>query len=600
MASVQAAPRPGARRNTRSRLRPLPTFIGLAILAILGYWGWSKTHPADAGANSLITAPVTRGDLIETITATGSITPQTGAEVKIGSQITGRIKRLYADVGTNVKAGEVIADLDLPDITAQLNQAEANLQAAQTKLVQQQTGMGMQETQSSSAVAQAQANLNSARARLASAEAAAKLQTAQTPQDIKRAETALATAKAALSTAKSNQAQVQAGANLQVANAKEQLNQAKATAANSASNLKRETDLYKQGFESASAVDNAQAQADVNQSQVAAAQQNVTLVQQKVDADLQAARDQVTQAQQGVESAQAALVAARAGTYSNSVKLADVRDAQAAVRQAQANLTMALGNVTQNTLKRQDIQQAQDAVKAAQAQVKYQQAQVDKTVIRSPITGTVLQLAAQQGETLAAGLSAPTLIIVADLNRLQVDCFVDETDIGKVRLGQPAEITVDAFPKHKFTGHVTKIASGSTIQQGVVTYDVTIALENTRGRLKPDMTANVTLQTGKKTNVLLVPSEAVKVGTRGSTVNVAVKKDGKTTTETRRVRTGGSDGVNTEITDGLKEGDVVVLAGGEAQRRGFGPANPFGPSNNNRNGASGGSRGGGGGGRRGG
>ena len=84
---------------------------------------------------------------------------------------------------------------------------------------------------------------------------------------------------------------------------------------------------------------------------------------------------------------------------------------------------------------------------------------------------------------LAAGLSAPTLIIVADLNRLQVDAFVDETDIGKIRVGQQADITVDAFSKRAFKGHITKVASGSTIQQGVITYDVTIALDGVR---RPD------------------------------------------------------------------------------------------------------------------
>ena len=73
------------------------------------------------------------------------------------------------------------------------------------------------------------------------------------------------------------------------------------------------------------------------------------------------------------------------------------------------------------------------------------------------------------------GLSAPTLIVVADLNRLQVDAYVDETDIAKVHLGQEADITVDAFPKRPFRGKVTKVASGSTIQNGVITYDVTLS-----------------------------------------------------------------------------------------------------------------------------
>jgi multidrug efflux pump subunit AcrA (membrane-fusion protein) len=198
-------------------------------------------------------------------------------------------------------------------------------------------------------------------------------------------------------------------------------------------------------------------------------------------------------------------------------------------------------------------------------------------------------MAAQQGETLAAGLSAPTLIVVADLNRLQVDAFVDETDIGKVKLRQDADITVDAFPTGVFKGKVVKIASGSTIQQGVVTYDVTIALDNKMRQLDPDMTAGVTIQIGVRTNVLLVPSEAVKAGKLGVTVNVMTKKNGRTQIEQRSVKTGGTDGVNTEIRDGLKEGDIVVLAGNVSGQKRAGGASPFGPS------SGGGGRGGGGG-----
>src|SRR2546421_12365262 len=135
-----------------------------------------------------------------------------------------------------------------------------------------------------------------------------------------------------------------------------------------------------------------------------------------------------------------------------------------------------MGNRSQDTLKQQDIQQARSTMDAAKSQVDYFRAQLDKTFIRSPISGTVLQMAAQQGETLAAGLSAPTLIVVADLNRLQVDAFVDETDIGKVKLGQDADITVDAYSKRVFKGKVAKIASGSTIYDGGFTYERTIAL----------------------------------------------------------------------------------------------------------------------------
>jgi HlyD family secretion protein len=636
MVSEQAAAPAMARRRTKRNFRPLIGIVAVAALAGGGWWGWNKTHPVDDGSGKLLTDTVKRGDLIESISASGSVTAQTGAQVKIGSQITGIIKRLYADVGSHVNAGDTIAVLDLPDIEAQLQQAQASLSAAQTRLAQQVSGVGMEQTQTSGAVAQAKADLNSAKAQLQSAVAAANLQTAQTPNDIKRASSAVATAQAALATANSNQKQVQASANLQVSNAQEQVTQAEATAKNTAVTLKRNQSLLQQGFVAASVVDAAQAADAVAQSQVQSATQNVNLVREKVTADLAAAKDQVAQANEAVASARAALVSAQAGTYTDKAKLADVENARAHVRQMEAALRTAEGNTSQDVLKQQDVQQAREAVRLAQAQVAYNRAQLNKTVIKSPITGTVLQLASQQGETLAAGLSAPTLIIVADLNRLQVDAFVDETDIGKLRVGQEADITVDAFAKRVFKGHVTKVASGSTIQQGVITYDVTIALDGVRkqdastpgargpraagsagrgpraggpGRgggggpaldassaadarpqgnpmqmLKPDMTASVTIQTGVRKNVLLVPSEAVKVGKRGTTVTLLEKQDTKMVPVPTKVKTGGSDGTFTEIREGVKEGDTVVLAGLEQGPRGFGPQSPFGPSGGKKSG----------------
>ncbi len=563
----------------------MPVIVVTALAGGLGWWGWAKAHPAEDPTAKMVTAKVTRGDLIETVSATGSVTAQTGAQVKIGSQITGRIKRLFADVGSSVKKGQVIAELDLPDMQAQLGQAEANLALARTKLQQQETGGPLQQTQTSDAIKQAQAELRSAQAHYESVQAGLRLQSAQTPTEIRRAETSLAASKAALSTANSNQAQVQAGAKLTVANAQEQLNQAQANATNAQLNLTRQVNLLDKGFVAQAVVDQARAQATIMQSQVKSARQNIQLVKDKVAADLQSARDLATQAQQTVESASASLDAARAGTFSDKAKQADVQDALAQVARARTALSTSRSNMTNNTLKSQDIQQARESVRAAESQVAYWRAQLDKTLIQSPISGTVLQMAAQQGETLAAGLSAPTLIVVADLNRLQIDAFVDETDIGKVKIGESADVTVDAYPHHVFKGRVAKIASGSTIQQGVVTYDVTIALADVKQRLKPDMTASVTLHTGTRSNVLVVPSEAVKMGQKGSTVNLVVQKDGKPDTEQQRVKTGGSDGVNTEISEGLKEGDTIVLAGmSDGKRNGGGPTSPFGPSGRGRGG----------------
>jgi HlyD family secretion protein len=590
MASIQAAATDATpRRRSRKKNRALPAVVTIAAMGGLGWWGWNKTHPADDPSSKMILDHVKKGDLTETISATGSVTAQTGAQIKIGSQITGRIKRLFADVGSDVKKGQVIAELDLPDIQAQLVQAQANLGLARTKLLQLETGSGLQQSQTTDAIAQAHSDVKAAQARLDSAQAASRLQSAQTPTSIRRAETSLAAARAALSTAKSNQAQVQAGANLQIANAQDMLTQAQANAKNAEIDLERQSKLLDKGFVAQAVVDSSRATATVTKSQVKSAQQNIQLVKDKVAADLQSARDLVTQAQQNVESAVAGLEAAKAGSYQDTAKLADVQDAIAQLARAKTGVNTAISNRAQNTMKVQDILQQRDAVRAAQSQVDYWKAQVDKTLIQAPISGTVLQMAAQQGETLAAGLSAPTLIVVADLNRLQVDAFVDETDIGKVKIGQAADVTVDAYPHRIFKGRVSKVASGSTIQQGVVTYDVTIALEDTHRKLKPDMTASVTLRTGTKSDVLLVPSEAVKLGVKGSTVNILVTKDGKADAEPRNVKTGSSDGVNTEILDGLKEGETIVLAGNDdGRKRGGGPSSPFGPSGGNKSGGGGG------------
>src|SRR5438128_7593590 len=147
MAMEQVTAPPAVRRKTRrSNGRVIGIVATLAIAAALGWWGWVKTHPADSATAKLLTDTVKKGDLVETVSATGSVTAQTGAQVKIGSQITGRIKRLYADVGSRVKAGQLIAELDLPDIRAQLQQAEANLSLARTKLIQQESGVAMERT----------------------------------------------------------------------------------------------------------------------------------------------------------------------------------------------------------------------------------------------------------------------------------------------------------------------------------------------------------------------------------------------------------------------------------------------------------------------
>ena len=187
--------------------------------------------------------------------------------------------------------------------------------------------------------------------------------------------------------------------------------------------LARNQSLYNQNFVAASDLDTAIAAAKVNRAAVDSAQQNVSLTQQKVTADLATAKDAVSQADQNVQAARAALKAASSESHSVSARTADEADAKAALAESEAALAVAQANLENVTLRKQDLAQAQDASRQAQQAVVYNQAQVDKSIIQSPMSGTVLNLTVQQGETLAAGLSAPTVIVVADLNRLEVDAY---------------------------------------------------------------------------------------------------------------------------------------------------------------------------------
>ncbi len=472
----------------------------LAVTALI-----AARHAKPRAADGVTMAQAERADLVQTVSATGSVTAQTGAVVKIGSQITGRIEHLFADVGSQVRAGQVIAELDLPDLAAQVSQAEATLALNQRRLSEQLAGVDLQSIQSRT--------------------------------EIERARAGVATAQTMLR-------QAQDSANLQVATAEAAVRQAQANATNSNTSLARTEQLFQNGYVAAAAVDDARTQAEVNAAQLVTAQQNMSLTRTKVDSDLACARAQLDQAQ-------AALTAAAAGTAQNAIKQEQVAQARAAVRQSEATAAMA-------------------------------RSQLDKSYIRSPISGTVIQLAQQEGETIAAGLSAPTLIIVADLDRLQVDAYVDETDIGQVRVGQPATVTVDAYPNRPFRGRVAKIASGSTMQQNVVTYDVTIALENPGHLLKPDMTATANIVIARRERVLTIPVDALKNSAHGATVAAMTGgPGGKPEFTTVSVRTGISDGDRTEIISGLQDGDSVVVSGqtsqmGDRRREGPPVPGPFG------------------------
>lgn len=191
----------------------------------------------------------------------------------------------------------------------------------------------------------------------------------------------------------------------------------------------------------------------------------------------------------------------------------------------------------------------------ARAQLREARVNLSYATITAPISGVIASVTTQEGETVAAGLNAPTFVVIVDLDRLQVNAFVDEVDIGKVKTRQRVTFNVDAFPAEDFSGTVSAIYPSATIQDNVVKYVVAIAIdEEDSGLLRPEMTASVRIQLETR-SVLAIPSRAIRQEA-GRTVVHVVDEDG---VDVRPVRVGWRDGPWAEIADGLSEGEHILL-----------------------------------------
>lgn len=191
----------------------------------------------------------------------------------------------------------------------------------------------------------------------------------------------------------------------------------------------------------------------------------------------------------------------------------------------------------------------------AEAEVDYAKSQLSYATIVAPIKGTVASVNTIQGETVTTGLNAPTFLKIIDLDRLEVLAYVDENDIGKVRLDQDAIFTVAAHPSVEFKGKVTSIYPSATIQDNVVYYITSVSVDNSEGKLMPDMTSNVLIFLDQRKGVVTVPNKAVQ--REGQKKFVYVME--KSVPDKRFVEVGWKDQSYTEIPNGLREGDLVII-----------------------------------------
>jgi HlyD family secretion protein len=293
----------------------------------------------------------------------------------------------------------------------------------------------------------------------------------------------------------------------------------------------------------------------------------------------------------------------------------DLANAQAALELAKVNATRTQDLFARKTSSQADLDQAMANFHQAEANVKIKQGALDKAradlehcTITSPIDGVVISRSVDVGQTVAASLQAPVIFAIAnDLTKMQIDANVAEADVGVVKIDQNVDFTVDAFPMETFHGKVVQVRNAPITVQNVVTYDTVIGVSNPELKLKPGMTANVSIVVSHKDDVLQIknaalryrPPDATPVETRktvtsragrsatgrgggsqqGAQRTVYVLPSGGNRPEPRQIKTGISDGIVTEVVEGLKEGNRVVTAELASAAAGPSPpANPFGGS----------------------
>jgi len=292
-----------------------------------------------------------------------------------------------------------------------------------------------------------------------------------------------------------------------------------------------------------------------------------------------------------------------------------VRNAEASVELARANEARIRSLFGQEYVSRQELDQSVQALKSARAVLESARAQLQRdrtnlsySIIRSPVSGIVIDRQIDVGQTVAASFQTPTLIKIAqDLSKMQIDTSFAEADIGNIKVGQVAKFSVDAFPNLNFEGAVKQIRLNPVTTSNVVSYNVVISVDNPQQILLPGMTAYVSIVFAKHDNVMLVPNAALrykpkldneadaKPAANGNDASqgqgksrrkkpaetaeaggfgrgkVFVLQDGKP--QLRQVKVGITDGKLTEVvSDALKPGDQVITGNAQADGQASGNA----------------------------
>ncbi|MDO8482177.1 MAG: efflux RND transporter periplasmic adaptor subunit [bacterium] len=491
-----------------------PWLTVILVLIIAGSIWWyygSKNTKTD-----IVSATVMRGTVSQLVSVTGKVKP--ASDVDLSFEKGGRIAYVYHKVGDRVGVGGALVSLENGDISAQLAQARANAKAQTAKLEELKKGTRPEDIIVSEVdVANAINDIvNDIKNGYVNSDDAIRNKVDQF-----------------MSNPRSSSPQI----NFAVTD----------------SQLKNDIESGRQSIESMLVSWNAKLPSLGNTKEVLSyateAEANLRLVQNYLDdvaLAVNALQGSVTLTQTTVDAYKAAILAGRTNVKSDLDSLATSVEA---LRTAESKLVLKQAGTVKEQI---DAQEAE--VESAEANVLNMQAQLAKTVIRSPIAGIVTQQEAKAGEIASAGVVLTSVISDA---KYEIEANVAEADIAKIKIGDMAQVTLDAYGSDVvFTATVTTIDPAETVIDGVPTYKTTLQFKEDDKRIKSGMTANTDIAGAKRENVLFVPGRAISGKGTDKTVNII---DAETTREVT-VETGlrGSNG-DVEILSGLKEGDKVKV-----------------------------------------
>ena len=411
----------------------------------------TKDEAGSSKAQAVKTATVERGDIAVTIDATGTIKPLNIVEVS--SKASGKILELKVDAGDYVEKDDIIAVIETTYVQISLEQAQADLQSAEARLQQAEIDIQLQREQSDIQIRQAQESLAEAQQRLIQLKEDIRLEKIANKRGVMDAENGLNIANIRYKLLTSDEVRDE---NRQ--RAKASLDQDKANLDLVTAEHERNKTLHAKELISQAALESSQAQLKSAEARYKSAEESLKLVEKPAtEAELELGKADIKKAEFN-------LALAKERVEAEASRDMDIELQQQRIVQAEESLKLAQANRKQITRKERDIETARLSVKRNQVQLELRQIEYDDTVIKAPISGTILEKKVEEGQVITSRLSTlastegQAIVTMADLDTVYVVTEVDETDIGKIQIGQPVTINVEAYPDMPFQGEVLKIA----------------------------------------------------------------------------------------------------------------------------------------------